>query len=342
MSAGLHREPSLLRGKISPFEQEMRRRLWATMVELELQMSLERGMPSSLNGISMDTRAPANVDDSGFEDSFSQQDPVSHPWREYTSASYLHVSHRSVPLRIALSAVLNNTTPLSFDEVRYHEQKIVHELNTLPQWAHSESPRERHSEVAAVLLDVQLRQYLILLHAPLARQAGYDPQYSYSRSVCLESSRMILQNYIRLGQSANHFLSMLRYDIFQASLSMCHNLFLSTSKSSSYLLRNLLTAPDIHPELCFAMIAKVLTILDDQLLRLGKSFKHYWLISATWGLVKSKFEPHEAEAETAKKEAIDRVMNLYYKILTLQESQGVETSGCLAVQVRFTIASSPR
>lgn len=232
MSAGLHREPSLLKGKISPFNQEMRRRLWATMVELELQMSIERGMPSSSVGVAMDARAPANINDEEFQDSFSQQDPVSKPWRECTSTTYLHVSHRSLPLRISLSAILNNPTiNLSFDDVRHYEQKIVHELNTLPLWAHPESPRDPRSEATAVLLNVQLRQYLILLHAPFARQARHDPQFSYSRSVCLDSCRMILQSHIRLGKSGNHFLSMLRGDILQASLSMCHNLFLSTTST---------------------------------------------------------------------------------------------------------------
>ena len=232
MSAGLHREPSLLKGKISPFDQEMRRRLWATMVELELQMSIERGMPSSSVGVAMDARAPANIDDEEFEDSFSQQDPVSKPWQECTSNSYLHASHRSLPLRISLSAVLNNPTDnLSFDDVRHYEQKIVHELNALPPWAHPESPRDPRSEVTAVLLNAQLRQYLILLHAPFARQTRHDPQSSYSRSVCLDSCTVTLQSYIRLAESGNHFLSMIRDDILPASISMCHNLFLSTTST---------------------------------------------------------------------------------------------------------------
>jgi hypothetical protein len=40
---GMHRDPVLLRGKCSMFQAEIRRRLWATSVELELQASIDRG-----------------------------------------------------------------------------------------------------------------------------------------------------------------------------------------------------------------------------------------------------------------------------------------------------------
>ena len=43
---GMHRDPVLLRGKCSIFQAEIRRRLWATTVELELQCSIDRGTMS--------------------------------------------------------------------------------------------------------------------------------------------------------------------------------------------------------------------------------------------------------------------------------------------------------
>ena len=62
---------------------------------------------------------------------------------------------------------------------------------------------------------------------------------------------------------------------------------------------------------------KVLEIVEDQLLRLGKGFREYWVISATWGLLKSKFEPDQVES--VRKEAIDRIMTAYHKVLASQE-----------------------
>jgi hypothetical protein len=42
-SAGLHRDPSIFGTRCSIFEGEMRRRLWATTMELEVQSSVDRG-----------------------------------------------------------------------------------------------------------------------------------------------------------------------------------------------------------------------------------------------------------------------------------------------------------
>jgi hypothetical protein len=43
-SSGMHRDPSILDSRCSVFYGEMRRRLWATVMELELQASVDKGM----------------------------------------------------------------------------------------------------------------------------------------------------------------------------------------------------------------------------------------------------------------------------------------------------------
>jgi hypothetical protein len=42
-SVGMHRDPSILGCRCSVFEGEIRRRLWATSIELELQTSIDKG-----------------------------------------------------------------------------------------------------------------------------------------------------------------------------------------------------------------------------------------------------------------------------------------------------------
>lgn len=42
-ASGMHRDPAIAGKRCSPFEGEMRRRLWATSVELELQASIDKG-----------------------------------------------------------------------------------------------------------------------------------------------------------------------------------------------------------------------------------------------------------------------------------------------------------
>lgn len=55
-ASGMHRDPAVVGFKCSTFEGEMRRRLWATTMELELQASIDRGprthLFSSLHALS--------------------------------------------------------------------------------------------------------------------------------------------------------------------------------------------------------------------------------------------------------------------------------------------------
>lgn len=65
MGAGLHLDPSIARvgSTISPFDREMRRRIWATITELELLASLHRGTNSCVSGVDSDCGCPSNMDD---------------------------------------------------------------------------------------------------------------------------------------------------------------------------------------------------------------------------------------------------------------------------------------
>ncbi|KAJ5652249.1 hypothetical protein N7507_009675 [Penicillium longicatenatum] len=60
----LHKDPSKLNPGISPFEIEIRRRLWATILEIDIQVSLEHenSPPWTIN-MDHDVQEPSNLDD---------------------------------------------------------------------------------------------------------------------------------------------------------------------------------------------------------------------------------------------------------------------------------------
>jgi hypothetical protein len=62
MSMGLHHDPNEF-PNISIFEGEQRRRLWATVVEMDLQTSLMSGCPALIREGDYNTVPPANLDD---------------------------------------------------------------------------------------------------------------------------------------------------------------------------------------------------------------------------------------------------------------------------------------
>jgi hypothetical protein len=327
MSAGFHRDPSLLGEKVSVFDQEMRRRLWATMIELELQASVDRGMPSASAGIPSDTATVLNVDD---EDLTVECDspPAPKPWREYTACSFLHISRASFSLRVSLNSLGNDlSSPLRYEEALNYEEMITKELQKLPPRAEPGENQDtgRMPVLARTLLDVQLRQFLISLHAPFARQADANSRYSLSRMICFNAAASILEQYSQLTSSGNVLLLLLRHDYFRAALIISHNMYISMSIQSMcmiicYCYSCLCIKTDdlfLNSNTSIQYVENALSMLQDRITRLGTGYTHYWYISAAYALLRSEMSPKQST--TQKQEAIDRVARQYYRVLASQE-----------------------
>ncbi|KAF2804167.1 uncharacterized protein BDZ99DRAFT_575485 [Mytilinidion resinicola] len=215
MSAGLHRDPALLNPKkTDEFTKEMRRRIWATMMELELQACLEKGMQSCLTSLSFDCPVPANAEDSVFCTG-SASAPLPQTFSDFTSSSYLHISRRSLPLRIHLTSLLN--TPkggLQYEDVIHYDAQLNAAIAALPNWTGT------HTQNAAILLDLQLRQFLLILHQPFTKLAGSNPRYAYSTTATLSAGSKILMQHTTLTAAGSHMLNMLRNDVFRAAISL--------------------------------------------------------------------------------------------------------------------------
>jgi hypothetical protein len=245
-SAGMHRDPHLLDDRCKPYEAEMRRRLWATITELELQASIDRGMPSSLCTITVDCLAPLNIDDDTFTES-SVRLPSPRPSGAYTETSFLDISSRSLSLRISLCSLVNeSSTPMEYEDVLKYEQHINDALDSIPKWEGQETTH------ASTLLDLQLRQFFLLIHTPSSRHAT-SSHSRYSRMVCFETAKHILNQHFKLISSNNFGISLVRDDIYRAALTMCHNAFLCSlnpSKLATLLPKALLIIP--LQKICFS------------------------------------------------------------------------------------------
>lgn len=62
-SLGLHRDGSAFRRHLSPYEVEMRRRVWWTICMLDVRASEDQGTEYTIPAGSFDTRIPLNIDD---------------------------------------------------------------------------------------------------------------------------------------------------------------------------------------------------------------------------------------------------------------------------------------
>ncbi|CAI4213219.1 unnamed protein product [Parascedosporium putredinis] len=115
-SMGLHRDPDRL-PSMSLLTAEMRRRLWATILEMTVQASLDAAMPPRISFDDFDTRAPRNCNDEDLSES-STAGQEQHPRQEFTETSIQLILYDSLPTRLRILRLLNDLhSELSYPDV---------------------------------------------------------------------------------------------------------------------------------------------------------------------------------------------------------------------------------
>lgn len=218
---GLHRELSPT--VESPYRREMKRRIWASIREMELQNYFEYGLPTLLHNIESDVAAPANLNDEDFDES-STILPASRPLSEYTCSSYQHHSSRSWALRLGLSRWLFSTglskKDLSYEDVLRYTHELTQELHSLPPRRKTgmDGSASKSSVLALAFLQFQLIECILAIHRPYMR--GSDSKYWLSENICYQMSREILLLNKKLAEQGVHNLAFVREDLLLASLNL--------------------------------------------------------------------------------------------------------------------------
>lgn len=189
MQIGLHRDPKHMQ-KMSLLQAEVRRRLWATILEMIVQSSLDSAMPARISPDDFDTEPPANYNDSDMDESTEVLGPQ--PAGTYTSTSIQRLLLSSLPTRLRIVQLLNGLrTELSYADVL----ELSAELTKIYQDC---SSFIRDNETSGMtpfhrnLLDYFVRRFMIPLHCPFASQARTNPLFHYSLKASLDAAMVIL------------------------------------------------------------------------------------------------------------------------------------------------------
>jgi hypothetical protein len=169
-------------------EGEIRRRLWATILELNVQAALDAGVPPSLDDF--DTEAPSNVNDQDVDE--RTEVLQEHPTTTITDTSLQRFLFRSLRPRLEVARRMNaSVTEMSYDEL----VALTTSITTACQSCGAHILRSNGSDIAAFhghLADLLVRRFILHLHRPLAGRARTDPQYYYSKKMSLDAAMAIL------------------------------------------------------------------------------------------------------------------------------------------------------
>lgn len=208
--------------QLSPFEGEMRRRIWSIMIQIDGLTSYQLGLPPMIQEAACDTRTPRNLQDEDFgpDSAFL---PPSRPMTEFTPILYvvtkaeLSAVFRTVFMRV----VLGRTD--SYDEIMSLDRRLESARESI-------SPRFRGFDLAdsittapylmtrRYVLEMLYQKTTIMLHRHHMTMSFQQPEYSFSRSRCVGAAMSILSHHTGILRQMQDGGSLYRNQIFVSSL----------------------------------------------------------------------------------------------------------------------------
>lgn len=188
MQMGFHRDPKFL-PPMTVFEAELRRRLWATILEMALQASLDSALPPRISLDDFDTEAPANISDEDLQQTSDTIQPLE---KGFTSASVQIALLEALPIRLRIVQSLNSLrTALTYSDT-LELNKEIHNICR----AHSRLMKDYADAGMTAfhrnLLDYLVRRFFIPLNCPFANQARSNPLFHNSLRLNFETAVAII------------------------------------------------------------------------------------------------------------------------------------------------------
>jgi hypothetical protein len=193
---GLHRDSEKVAGKISSYQGELRRRIWNTIVQIDLLVSFHIGLPAMVQSIDSDTRFPRNLRDQDFDEDTIEL-PPSRPETETTSMSYTIAKGRICHEFGKVAEQANRLSLPRYDEVMSLDGLLNQAYAQVPPYFRitpldlsiTDSPEIIIQRFSLALLFHKTR---CVLHRKYLTKGNRIDEYSYSKKTALDASMELL------------------------------------------------------------------------------------------------------------------------------------------------------
>ncbi|KAJ9149811.1 hypothetical protein NKR23_g4053 [Pleurostoma richardsiae] len=242
MTMGLHRDPSEF-PKLSPFSAEIRRRIWYTIMDMDLHVALACNLPCAVREGEYTCQPPSNIDDEDLLLDMKELPPP-RPIDCYTNNQMQAFAASTLPYRLRVAAIINRLDALrDFTEVLEcgaSLERTLDDINHLFPRSRSLDPRGKYKEWRMrALLDMHVRRPLLSLYRPFALGTGADCP-PHIAATYLKSSMTMLTYMDELDPAMPGFADVnymyhvvLKYDIVQAAFSVCYFIKAATEPSGA-------------------------------------------------------------------------------------------------------------
>ena len=198
MRMGYHRDPSHFPG-ISPLKSEMRRRLWATVLQGDVLISSQMGLPRMISDWQCDTAEPRNLNDTDIDRDTSEL-PIPRPETEITTALGTIARRRILVVLGTISDLMANVKLCDYAEVMRVDASLHEAAASIPPAFKMKSMTASITDSPQVIMSRLFISHLIyrgqiMLHRRfvIMEPSADQGSFLYSRKACLDASIGILQ-----------------------------------------------------------------------------------------------------------------------------------------------------
>ncbi|KAB5533447.1 fungal-specific transcription factor domain-containing protein [Coniochaeta sp. 2T2.1] len=183
---------------LSPWEGEMKRRIWLILRELDVVVSFQFGVPSNMNTQFYDTEAPRNLNDEDFDEDTKELRP-SRSETERTCTLYSIVRGRLVNIFSDILSVLSSRNPATYDGIMALDKQLEEVHDSFP-------PLLRYKPFSQSLtdpIDIIMQRYWLellyqkartVLHRKYIGISRLNRLYAPSRYACLDAATKTLRH----------------------------------------------------------------------------------------------------------------------------------------------------
>jgi len=180
---GLHKDPVYL-PKMSVCSAEMRRRIWNTVLELNVQFSLISGGPCLISLEDFNTEPPGNFEDHEL----MANEPNRQPDHAFTATSGAIALRKTLPVRLTVVKFLNDArTSGTFEETLRTDTALRASYKTLRRDLQDMNATSSHP-FASTAIEFIMQRYISSLHIPYFNSSLHEAIYAFSRKTVVDTS----------------------------------------------------------------------------------------------------------------------------------------------------------
>lgn len=200
LQQGYHRDPSQ-HPNITPFQGEMRRRVWTALNQHEMLFSVLVGLPKFVKYAECDTEPPRNLHEEELYEDMKEL-PPSRPLTEPTLVCYQVVKARIMRAYGSVIEFLHILKPQPFEEVMRLDLNLMQTREIIPPHLLLGTLEEMKHDKPSTIMEKYILQLfyhkaIVVLHRKFwdAAPEGTPPgKFYYSRKTCVASAVTLLDH----------------------------------------------------------------------------------------------------------------------------------------------------